>query len=441
MLEETMGNPETNTNSFFAADLQHQLDLYRSSGLGGLCTVRMDDQLTLLYGNDLYFEIQGYEPEELLNKSCSIFIHPADFPLVKEALEEARCQNKKSTKWEMRVFSSAHELKYTLVSGGFSHRNGEEVFDGCVTDITEQKKTEQALRESEQKFRVASENSNLSFWTYYFDTHKIYQTDASRRFHGHGRVVENVPYSLVESGYVREDSVEGFLAMYDRLAAGEEVASGSFWMRRPGNDGWWCEHIGYTAMFDEDGNPRCAYAVGKDVTNEKLAEERYNEEVSYRNAILSDDVISILQSDITSGCVEKIVTPYSEIERLYRGKNYSECLDVLSAHILGDDQRRVFAAYFSVDVLIEDFHRGKSQKSMRVQRGMPDGTYVWVSMVVKLFQKPDSSHVVAFLYSHDINREVLYSQVMDLIAETNYDFFGYVEASTDTYSLLANRQL
>ncbi|MGL4284630.1 MAG: hypothetical protein ACRCSI_13870, partial [Eubacterium aggregans] len=66
------------------------------------------------------------------------------------------------------IFSTTGELKYLLVSGSFNERNGEAIFDGYIIDLSEQKRTEQALRASEEKFRIATENSDISFWTYDF---------------------------------------------------------------------------------------------------------------------------------------------------------------------------------------------------------------------------------------------------------------------------------
>lgn len=123
----------------YTDDFQYQLDLYRASNLGGVYTVRMDEQFTLLYGNDLYFTMQGYTPEQLLGKSCAIFIVPEDLPKVHAALDYATKHNENSAEWEMRIKTSSGELKYTLVSGSFNYRNGERVFDGYITDITKQK--------------------------------------------------------------------------------------------------------------------------------------------------------------------------------------------------------------------------------------------------------------------------------------------------------------
>ena len=76
-------------------DNNYQLELYRSVGLCGVYTIRFDAHLTLLYGNDLYFNLYEYEPEEMLQKSCEQFIHPDDFLMVHNLLKHTKEKKEK----------------------------------------------------------------------------------------------------------------------------------------------------------------------------------------------------------------------------------------------------------------------------------------------------------------------------------------------------------
>ena len=564
-----------NNGNIILDDKKYQLELYRASGLGGVYTIRMDEEFTLLYGNDLYFQLHGYKPEELLGKSCGIFIHPDDLATVEGVISMARKNNKKTAEWEMRIRTGDGKIKHTLVSGSFNFRNGEEVFDGYITDIskqkqmeqqirelteseaelqkqiqlyrktdlggvfsviidehftllygndkyykiheytkesmlnrihnhcaeyvypddmpmvqqtmrsaisedkdyvewvmrivtgkgniryilcsgriesqhgktimngvvmdiTKQKETEKALRQSEEKFRIATKNSDVTFWTYDFKRKEIFQTEASKNVHGHDDIVKNVPDSLVESGYIRSDSVEEFLELYRQLEAGAKTVSGEFWLKDVDKDSWWCENIDYTTVFDEKGRPICAHAVGKNVTAKKIAESRYNEEISYKNAIMSSDIIASMRVDLTTGFVEEVDSIYPEIIESYSEKNYNQCISILADLLINEEQRSDFLRSAQEDALIEAFKNGERQKSFRVQRKMPDGTYHWVSTTIKLFPKPNSNHIVGFLYSDDIDNEMIFQQIMELIAYTNYDFVGHINAINNTYTLFAD---
>lgn len=127
----------------------------------------------------------------------------------------------------------------------------------------------QRLRTSEEKFRIATQNSNIAFWTYDHARRAILQTDASKsQHHSFEMIVEDVPESLIECGYIRKDSQQAFLEMYRLLKDGAKTAGGDFWTYNDKTGGWWCERIRYTNVFDQNGKPVLAYAVGMDVTKE-----------------------------------------------------------------------------------------------------------------------------------------------------------------------------
>lgn len=285
-IEETQALEEKlDQDSKTILELSKQLQLYRSSNIGGVYSVRMDEELTLIYANDLYLQVHEFEPEEMLGKSCTLFIHPQDLGYVQQVLSEARKKKQKNVEWEMRIITGKKNLKYVFVSGCFNHRDGEDVFDGYVADISKLKAMEQALRISEEKFRIATDNSDVSFWTYNYARRAIIQTNSSQRRHGFETVVENVPESLIETGHIRWDSAKAFLEMYRQLEEDAKTASGDFWTYDSTAQQWWCEHIDYTNVFDEDGKPLQAYAVGKDVTATKMAEKKFQEEEAYANAV------------------------------------------------------------------------------------------------------------------------------------------------------------
>ena len=98
-------NRKAVSDSTIEEDLEKQLELYRSSNIGGVYTVRMDEQFTLLYGNDLYLKVHEFEAEEIIGKSCATFIHPNDIDYVHQVLANAKKNNLKSVQWEMRIIT------------------------------------------------------------------------------------------------------------------------------------------------------------------------------------------------------------------------------------------------------------------------------------------------------------------------------------------------
>lgn len=424
------------------ADLQKQVELYRSTDIGGVFSVAMDENFTLLYGNDKYFKIHEYTKDsmrEKLHNRCVEYIYPGDLPLVQKSVQTALDAGSHNVEWVMRIITGNGNIRHILCSGILETVGEMTIMNGMVIDMTKQKEMEEALRQSEEKFRIATENSDVTFWTYDFARKEMTQTQASQRIHGSGMIIPNVPQSLIDRGYVRSDSVEELLNLYRKLASGAKTASGEFWFQDLKKVGWWCEHIDYTTVFDNTGKPLCAYAIGKDVTPKKIAEQRYNEEVSYKNALISTHMIASMRIDLTTGNVEEVDSSYPEILADYAGKNYSQSITTLANLLINEEQSTHFLSAAQADVLLDAFQDGERQKDFRIQRKMPDGTYRWVSTIIIMtaydwasIEKEARAAGVNLLISKPLFKSSLSSAFEKIyldknekapaIAQTEYDF-------------------
>ncbi|MGD1702344.1 PAS domain-containing protein [Dapis sp. BLCC M229] len=92
-------------------------------------------------------------------------VHPDDLPAIKKAIDLAIYYGQ-NLKIEQRILCSGAKVKHILISGKpIFDRAGKVIkLFGIVLDITERKKTEIALRESEDKFDTIADNINSVFW-------------------------------------------------------------------------------------------------------------------------------------------------------------------------------------------------------------------------------------------------------------------------------------
>lgn len=108
-----------------------------------------------VYASPQLFNIFGFKPSEILNKSIRKFVHPDDLLNVLKSLKKAY-DTKNYVSLEYRTLHK--DGNYIYVSAkGLLLENGE--FYGIVRDISDKKKVESKLKESEEKYRLISETA------------------------------------------------------------------------------------------------------------------------------------------------------------------------------------------------------------------------------------------------------------------------------------------
>ena len=114
----------------------------------------LDENLVIKYASASYKSVVGFAPNEIIGKRVYDFVHPDDLPKVIETTKKAFKDNSVG-KFESRVRHA--DGSYVLLEGIgklLVDKNG--AVTGAVMtsrDITERKKIERILRESEEKYR------------------------------------------------------------------------------------------------------------------------------------------------------------------------------------------------------------------------------------------------------------------------------------------------
>ena len=126
--------------------------------------------------NDMLQQMTGYEAAELkVGQVCSIdpIIISEDYSDVMRIVEEAVRENK-SFEVVYRIKHKDGSLRYFLERGSpiYGDDKQPEFIDGVILDVTDHKQKDEALRESEEKFRSLVETT--SDWIWEVDANGIY---------------------------------------------------------------------------------------------------------------------------------------------------------------------------------------------------------------------------------------------------------------------------
>lgn len=151
------------------------------------------------------------------------------------------------------------------------------------------------LQRMRRIFAAAVEDTRLLIWEYDMASHSIREiyddvTLVQNRTQGLPIRLENVPESLLI--YIEEKDHEQFRELYRKIDAGETKASCEVWLKTAVGEQPKCKRISYTTLFDHRQQPVCACGVAKDITDRKLAEERYHR----LNKQLAEEIIGVVAS-------------------------------------------------------------------------------------------------------------------------------------------------
>jgi two-component system sporulation sensor kinase A len=97
----------------------------------------------------------GYTPEEIIGTPVTRFIHPGDLDRITEAIKR-RMKGEAVPPYEIEVLHKSGQRRSVMIRGSMIDLQGSPAILNVITDITDWKAAEQALRENEERFRHIS---------------------------------------------------------------------------------------------------------------------------------------------------------------------------------------------------------------------------------------------------------------------------------------------
>ncbi|MEH1989581.1 PAS domain S-box protein [Nostoc sp.] len=132
----------------------------------GICLIRADNSV-IVYANPKFEEMFGYDSGELNGQHVSIFNYVTESVTaedVSRAILSAVLENGEDTYEVQNVKKDGTPFWSSATTSVFRHPDYGDVLVAVHQDITERKRIEDALRDSEEKFRQLAENIQAVFW-------------------------------------------------------------------------------------------------------------------------------------------------------------------------------------------------------------------------------------------------------------------------------------
>ena len=140
------------------------------------------------------------------------------------------------------------------------------------------------------------------------------------------------------------------------------------------------------------------------LTKNDEIQRKYQEEMLYRENTVSDDIIASSRMNLTKGYIEALrVGKDDGYENEFR---YALALDerVKSyANRIWIDEEQL--RRMTPEKLLESYQKGQHRLSERFVAELKNGRHVWIRVEVSIVERPETSEIIAFVYSRNITKE------------------------------------
>jgi PAS domain S-box-containing protein len=242
-----------------------------------------DDQGRFLYANQRTFDLHGWPRDEFMEKNLHDLDVPVSEKLINQRIEELRRNGEASFDVEhFRKDGSRFPLHVIIKTIRW---NNQDAILSVATDISDQKTSEEALRESEAKFRRIADNARDMIYRMSVPSGKYdYVSPASVAITGYTPDEFYADPGLVRS-IIHPDWQDYFRNQWGALLEGKVPPTYEYQIvDRSGRTHWLNQRN--VLVTDERGKPFALEGIVTDITENKLVEESLREnEARYRTII------------------------------------------------------------------------------------------------------------------------------------------------------------
>jgi len=267
------------------------------------------------------------------------------------------------------------------------------------------KKENKNLTYLNERMNIAIDSGDLILWEYDIAKKRIIQNKSSKDFHGLESVIKNVPESLVDNGYVHQESVEEYLDMYEKLHEGEKELEKILKVQSPNRQNYRYLKIKYKNLFDDEGNPYKAIGTSEDVSDlyeMKVAHSYWQNiiESFMQNSILH------LQYNLTKNVMITCLSEGSECNFPDKSifDDFDKATNYFVNYFVAEEDRARYLSYVNRERLIKAFSNKKTAEKLEF-RMLIDEHPLWVVAIIYLIEEPYTKDIMLYIFFYNIDKE------------------------------------
>lgn len=249
----------------------HEMQVVIDNMPNGVILFAGSGEQSLLYANDIFYRISGYDKSDLLGKTCAdileSLIPSEDMEQVLHSLSE---RNGSDVWLELRIQKKDGSFAWVRFSVG-------SLTKGAVcctfTDITREKTLQQELQMQQERYRIITEQLNDIFFEYNFINDTLTASSQWEELFGYRLNGKHAMASILSDDYIYDDDKEVITRVIDRANRGLPTSELEVRIRRAGGGYIWTS-VSTTIICDEIGNPVKVIGKISDIDERKREREK-----------------------------------------------------------------------------------------------------------------------------------------------------------------------
>lgn len=432
------------TESFFAYKKRNDL-INNFPGGAGICEME-DGKFRVSFLNEGYYKMLGRNMEDSMSieKNHSLnYIYPDD---KKKILSEIASLNECGQIGECTVHVETSEpgvLKWINMRGTLSEKDGDKkVFYVSFSDVDESKKASIKLNEayknlelSEKMLNEAIRHSEIKLWEYFPETGCVVWTSPFENDFDAENIMENYPDSWIEMNITAPESVEDLKRFYNEAKAGK--TEGTCEIKNKFKDGYRWERLNFTSIPGKGEERTKVIVTAIDITKQKEAEKRFEEELARKSALEADSVSSITYN-VSKDTIAEAVTNNGHRNIIKQNCRLSDAVSGMYEFMASDKDIEICKKEFNQTTMLNNYYNDCRKYEVVYCITPPDGKdrIKYYSADISMAEDPRSKEIYAFVYTHDVTDDILKKEVIESAIEEEVDFISYLNLKTNIVKML-----
>ena len=351
---------------------QQQLTRLINSLPGIVFSATGDTAWSMTFLSQGCFRLTGYYSDELVGDRATTtyeaLTHPDDLPNVLETIRHA-VSAKHPYVVEYRIRTKSGDEKWLWEKGyGVFDANGQLLnLEGFITDITDRKQAEDALRSSEAQFRAVFHNAAIGIGATTKDGHIQESNRALQRMLGY---TEEELKTLNFAEFTHPDDLALDIALFQDLVAGyrDHFELEKRYLCKNGQVCW--VHLTVSAVRDAHGKFLFAFGLSEDISERKQTEEALRQAETKYRSIFENAVEGIFQTTVDG----HYLTVNPMLARIYGYNSPSELMATLT-----DIQHQLYVDHDRRLEFIQLMRNQGAVWGFESQVYRQDGSIIWIS--------------------------------------------------------------